>query len=48
MLIGDRHALVTVRFDVPVPVIAGLPWHTFTHSPRNFEHFMGDLEFGGA
>ena len=32
---------VTVRFDAPVPVIAGLPWPTFTHSPHNFEHFRG-------
>lgn len=32
---------VTVRFDAPVPVIAGLPWQMFTHSPHNFEHFRG-------
>ena len=29
---------VTVNLDAPVPVIAGLPWRTFTHSPHNFEH----------
>ena len=37
--VTHNDADVTVRFDAPVPVIAGLPWWTFTHSPRNFEHF---------